>query len=160
MRTAATSPTRTGVPSRLETTTARTSSRLRMAPSARTTSDSSPSDRRPAPSLRLFASSACCSAPSVTPRAASAALSGTTSKLRTSPPRAFTSATPGRVRSAGRITQSSRPRRSSRVRSPPSMVNMNISPSGVVIGARPPSAPGGRSRRMPLRRSVTWLRAQ
>ncbi len=95
----------------------------------------------------------------VTPRAASAALFATTSKVRTSPPRELTSATPGRVRSAGRTTQSSSARRSASGRSP-STVNMNISPSGVVIGARPPVLPDGRSRAMPERRSATWLRAQ
>jgi hypothetical protein len=40
------------------------------------------------------------------------------------------------------------------------MVNMNISPSGVVIGARPPETPAGRSFMIEARRSFTWLRAQ
>ena len=40
------------------------------------------------------------------------------------------------------------------------MVNMNISPSGVVIGARPPDAVAGRSFAMLFRRSDTCWRAQ
>jgi hypothetical protein len=36
-----------------------------------------------------------------------------------------------------------------------SMVNMNISPSGVVIGAMPPVGAGGQVALMPARRSVT-----
>lgn len=79
--------------------------------------------------------------------------------VRTSPPRLFTSATPGTVRSCGRIVQSSRVRFSCSEIGP-SMVNMNISPSGVVIGARPPLAPGGRLPITPARRSPTCWRAQ
>ena len=94
------------------------------------------------------------------PRPCSAALSGTISKARTTPPSEFTSATPGSVRSAGRITQSSRLRRSAAVRSPPSMVNMNISPSGVVMGASPPLTVAGRSLITLFKRSVTCCRAQ
>jgi hypothetical protein len=40
------------------------------------------------------------------------------------------------------------------------MVNMNISPSGVVIGAMPPLAPGGRLPMAAARRSPTCWRAQ
>jgi hypothetical protein len=58
--------------------------------------------------LRLLASSARCSVVQRDAARGQARRSGTTSKLRTSPPSAFTSATPGSVRSAGRITQSSR----------------------------------------------------
>ena len=83
MRTSATSPTRTGIALRSATTIARTSSSVRMLPSARTSSDSSPSDRRPAPSLRLLAMSARSRSASWMPRAASAVPSGTTSKART-----------------------------------------------------------------------------
>ena len=42
----------------------------------------------------------------------------------------------------------------------PSTVNMNISPSGVVMGASPPDRPGGRSPMTPDRRSLTCWRAQ
>ena len=83
-----------------------------------------------------------------------------TSKARTTPPSEFTSATPGTVRSAGRMTQSSRLRRSARDNPSPSMVNMNISPKGVVIGAIPPVMPAGRLAVNPPRRSLTCWRAQ
>ena len=86
--------------------------------------------------------------------------SGKTSKLRTLPPKAFTSATPTTERRAGRITQSSTLRRSSSDRPSPSTVNMNISPSGVVMGAMPPLMPPGRSPAMPDKRSATCWRAQ
>jgi hypothetical protein len=69
--------------------------------------------------------------------------SGTISKVRTSPPRLLTSATPGigaQLRADHPVEQGAL---SASGRSP-SMVNMNISPSGVVIGAMPPLAPGGR----------------
>ena len=79
----------------------------------------------------------------VMPRAAIAAGEGTTSKVRTNPPSTLTSATPGSPRKAGRMVQSISPRCSVGVRSPPAMVNMSISPSGVTIGASPPAAPGG-----------------
>ena len=58
---------------------ARMSSWVRMRPSARTSSASSPSRTRPAPSLRLFWESASASIPVVMPRAAMAAGSGATS---------------------------------------------------------------------------------
>ena len=86
--------------------------------------------------------------------------SSTISKLCTFPPSAFTSATPGTERSAGRITQSSRLRRSSNVMFGASTVNMNISPKGVVTGAMPPEMPGGRSALMLASRSDTCWRAQ
>ena len=94
------------------------------------------------------------------PTAASFTGSGITSKLRTVPPSALTSATPGTERNAGRTTQSSKLRFSSSDMSFASMVNMNISPSGVVIGAMPPLIPFGRSAMMPLSRSPTCWRAQ
>ena len=75
------------------------------------------------------------------------------------PPRLFTSATPGSVRRAGRTTQSST-RRFSSSDCGPSSVNMYISPSGVVIGASPPLAFGGRSFITPASRSPTCWRAQ
>ena len=79
----------------------------------------------------------------VMPRAAIAKGEGTTSKVRTKPPRTLTSATPGNPRRAGRMVQSISPRCSVGVRPPPTMVNMSISPSGVTIGARPPTVPAG-----------------
>ena len=160
MRTVATSATRTTPPSRLAITMARKSSKVLTLPSERTNSVSSPEDKRPAPSLRLFISSAFCSMSRVTPRAFIATLSGITSKLRTKPPKELTSATPGKVRSAGRIVQSSSVLRSMVDRSPPSIVNMNISPSGVVMGAKPPDTPAGNSFCTLLSRSATCCRAQ
>ncbi len=65
------------------------------------------------------------------PRAAMAAADGTTSNVRTKPPSTLTSATPGRPRSAGRITQSTRLRISCALRVSESMVNIRISPSAV-----------------------------
>jgi hypothetical protein len=82
-----------------------------------------------------------------------------TSKARTWPPRALRSATPAMLRSRGRIWVSSRVRLSVKD-SGPSMVNMNISPKGVVMGARPPVSPGGKSAITPARRSLTCWRAQ
>ena len=157
--TAATSPTRTGKPPRMPSEIARTSSRVRMLPSVRTKSASSFSERRPAPSLRLFTSSACCNSASDKDRAASAAISGMTSKLFTMPPSAFTSATPLMLRKAGRIVQSSSVRFSVREIFP-SIVNIKTSPSGVVIGARPPSTLLGRLASTPDKRSLTCWRAQ
>ena len=87
-------------------------------------------------------------------------MSGTTSKVRTSPPSALTSATPGTVRSAGRITQSSRLRRSARDSPSPSTVNISISPSGVVMGAIPPVTLAGSRSQTPFSRSATCWRAQ
>ena len=89
------------------------------------------------------------------PTAASFTGSGTISNVRTLPPSALTSATPGTERRAGRITQSSKLRRSSSDISLDSTVNMNISPSGVVIGAMPPLMPLGRSALMLDSRSAT-----
>jgi hypothetical protein len=131
-----------------------------MFPSLRTSSTSPPSPSRPAPSLRLLASMALLSCAVDTPSAASLTGSGTTSKLWTLPPKAFTSATPGTARSAGRMTQSSRVRRSSSVMPSASIVNMYISPNGVVTGAMPPLMPEGRSPAMFARRSDTCWRAQ
>ena len=93
------------------------------------------------------------------PALASAIGSGRTSKVRTKPPSALTSATPGTVRSAGRIVQSSRVRFSSRLKGP-SIVNMKMSDNGVEIGAMPPDTAGGRSPITPDRRSATCWRAQ
>ena len=154
------SPKRTGTPSFALMTMARRSSKFLMLPSARTSSTSSPSPKRPAPSLRLLASIMSLKPRSVTPVAANFTASGITSKLRTTPPSALTSATPGTVRSAGRITQSRRLRLSAKLRFPPSTVNINISPNGVVIGAIPPLIPLGRSPMMPPRRSATCCLAQ
>ena len=130
-----------------------------MLPSVRTNSASSFSEMRPAPSLRLFTSSACCNSASEIDLPASAAISGITSKLFTMPPSALTSATPLILRSTGRIVQSSRVRFSVREISP-SMVNIKTSPSGVVIGARPPSIVLGRLASTPDSRSLTCWRAQ
>ena len=145
MPTLATSRMRRTLPSSDLRTTCSRSPGVRIAPSARTTSAFSPSESRPAPSLRLLAAIASLMSAMPRPAAASAALSGTTSNVRTRPPSALTSATPGIVRSAGRIVQSSRLRRSSRLRLPPSIVNMNTSDSGVEIGARPPETFDGSS---------------
>ena len=127
-----------GMPFLLSTTKVLTSAKVLMRPSARTISASSPSLMRPAPSLRLLFCKVAINFSMLMPRADSLVLSGMTSKLLTKPPSELTSATPGTVRSAGRITQSSKSRRSMRLRSPPSIVNMNISPRGVVMGAMPP----------------------
>ena len=135
---------RIGLPAEALITVLRTSSKVLKRPSARTISDSSPSFSRPAPSLRLLRSKACCKSSKVIPRADMRARSGVISKLRTKPPREFTSATPATLRSCGRITQSSKLRRSSSDKLPPSIVNINISPSGVVIGAMPPLMSFGR----------------
>ena len=89
------------------------------------------------------------------PRAAKRVLSGITSKLLTKPPKELTSATPGTVLKAGRITQSNKSLRSIKVKSPPSIVNINISPKGVVIGAIPPSTPVGKLAHIPFKRSAT-----
>ena len=148
-----------GVPFSTLTTIWRTSSSVFIRPSDRTSSASSPSLMRPAPSLRLLAANASPNNRGLTPRAAIRCGSGITSKLRTYPPSEFTSATPGTVRNAGRITQSSIVRRSVRLISP-STVNMNISPSGVVIGAMPPSMSVGRLPHAALSRSATCWRAQ
>ncbi len=131
-----------------------------IAPSALTTSVFSPSFSLPAPSFLLFAAMA--SARSVMPRPAAVilALSGRTSKTRTSPPSELTSATPGMVRSAGRIVQSSRVRFSSRDSLSPSTVNMKTSDSGVETGASPPETLAGSSPRTLARRSDTCWRAQ
>ena len=155
MRTVATSPTRTTPPSRDMTTIERRSSSEVTLPSVRTRRASPPSETRPAPSFLLFASNAFFSVSAVMPCAPIAVEFGTTSKLRTSPPSALTSATPGSVRNAGRIVQSSKLRRSIRERPPPSIVNMNISPSGVVMGASPPDTLDGNSFVMLLKRSAT-----
>ena len=58
------------------------------------------------------------------------------------------------LRNCGRITVSSRVRFSVSVAAP-SMVNMNISPKGVVMGAKPPARPGGNWSITPARRSLT-----
>ncbi len=96
----------------------------------------------------------------VTPRAAIAAGDGETSKVRTKPPIALTSATPGKPRKAGRMVKSRKLRCSVGVRLPPTMVNISISPSGVTIGARPPDTPEGRRSCTCARRSFTCARAQ
>ena len=145
----------TGTASFTVTTMARKSSRLVTLPSERTSNTSSPSPSRPAPSLRLLARTASLSCAIATPAAAIRMGSGTTSKARTTPPRELTSATPGTVRSAGRIAQSRMLRRSASDSPSPSTVNMNISPKGVVIGAMPPLMPGGKSSVIPPRRSPT-----
>ena len=132
----------------------RISDRDLMRPSARTIRVSSPSFIRPAPSLRLFCCKASISWSMPIFLAAMRVLFGEISKLLTKPPSALTSATPGTVRSAGRITQSSRLRRSIKVKSPPSIENMNISPRGVVIGAIPPSTPSGKSSQIVFKRSA------
>ena len=133
---------------------ARTSSKVRMLPSVRTKSASSFSEIRPAPSLRLFISSACCNSASDMERPARAAMSGITSKLFTMPPSAFTSATPLMLRNTGRIVQSSSVRFSVREISP-SIVNIKTSPSGVVIGASPPTTLLGMLDSTPDKRSLT-----
>ena len=137
-----------------------TSSSVLKRPSARTMSDSSPSFKRPAPSLRLLRSSDCCKSSKLIPRAVMRARSGTISKLRTRPPSEFTSATPATLLSCGRITQSNKLRRCSSDKSPPSMVNINISPSGVVIGAMPPVISCGKLPQTLFNRSETCWRAQ
>ena len=78
-RTSATSETRTTPVGWEATTMARMSSWVWMRPSARTSSASSPSRTRPAPSFRLFCDSASASIAEVMPRAAIAAGSGATS---------------------------------------------------------------------------------
>ena len=65
-----TSATRIGTPPCWSTTISRTSSSVRMRPSERTSSVSSPSIMRPAPSLRLFVASAAPSISGSMPRAA------------------------------------------------------------------------------------------
>ena len=87
-------------------------------------------------------------------------LSGITSKLLTIPPKELTSATPETVRSAGRITQSNKSRRSIKLKSPPSTVNINISPKGVVIGAMPPCTPAGKFPHIVFKRSAICCLAQ
>ena len=146
MRTWATSPRRTGAVPLAPARRIRRdkSSKVWIAPSARTISVSSPASRRPAPSLRLLRPIAVMTSEKLRPAAESRARSGTTAKLLASPPSTLTSATPGSVRRAGRSVQSSRARRSLNVRPPPSMVNMNTSDSGVEIGASPPLTPSGR----------------
>jgi len=121
--TVATSPTRTIPFVRLATTTASRSATERIAPAARTISASSPFASRPAPSLRFPLSIAALRSATLRPACASFVGSGRTSKVRTVPPSALTSATPGTVRSAGRMVQSSSVRFSSRL-SGPSIVNM------------------------------------
>ena len=95
-----------------------------------------------------------------TPADSIAASLGTTSYVATCPPSAFTSATPGMVRSAGRMVQSSSVRRSASERLPPSMVNMKISDSGVAMGASPPETVSGSWPITPDSRSPTCWRAQ
>jgi hypothetical protein len=57
------------------------------------------------------------------------------------------------------MTHSSSERRSLKLCGP-STVNMNISPSGVVIGAMPPSMPSGSESATAASRSPTCWRAQ
>ena len=81
----------------------------RMRPSERTSSASSPSRTRPAPSLRLLevtAFSSCCGRDAA--RRHRRRRTAATSNVRTKPPSTLTSATPGRPRSAGRMVQSTR----------------------------------------------------
>ena len=137
-----------------------TSSNVLIRPSALTIKASSPSFIRPAPSLLLFLSSVVINFSILIPLADNLVLSGTTSKLLTKPPKELTSATPGTVRSAGRITQSSKSRRSIKLKSPPSTANINISPKGVVIGAMPPSTPFGKLPHIAFKRSATCCLAQ
>ena len=115
---------------------------------------------RPAPSLALFFMRLWRRSAKETPRAAIRDTLGMTSKVCTSPPSELTSATLGKVRNAGRIIQSSTRRFSARLKASPSSVNMTMSLSGVVIGARPPVTPWGNSGRMPASRSATCCRAQ
>jgi hypothetical protein len=73
------SRTRTGWRASPPTTMAPKSSRVLMAPSLRTSSTSSPSARRPAPSLRLLAVTAAPSCARLMPAALMRALSGSIS---------------------------------------------------------------------------------
>ena len=159
-RTSATSPTFTIDPPRTATMVSRTSSSVRMRPSERTISASSPLRMRPAPSLRLLARSTFSSISVVMARAAIADADGIASKVRTNPPSTLTSATPGRLRTAGRMVQSTRNLFSCGFNFSDSMVNITISASGVTIGARPPVASAGSWSRTCCRRSLTCARAQ
>ena len=140
--------------------TERKSSSVLIAPSTRTTNASSPAVSRPAPSLLLLEIKDWRISVMVTPMAAILEVLGITSKVRTSPPNELTSATPGMVRSSGRITQSRTRRFSANPKPSPSSVNMYTSLSGVVIGAKPPLTLAGKSRMTELNRSETCWRAQ
>ena len=143
------------MPCSLRTMVFWTSSMVLKPPSARTNNEPSPSFSLPAPPLRLLFSSTCCNVSIATPRAYIRALSGTISKLRTYPPKAFTSATPGTVRNCGRITQSSKLRFSCKLKVSLSTVNINISPNGVVKGAMPPAMSLGKLAHTAFKRSAT-----
>jgi hypothetical protein len=115
---------------------------------------------RPAPSLLLLSARASRRLAMLTPNAAMRSVLGSTSKVSTSPPRALTSATPAIVRSSGRMVQSSTRRLSAKEKFSPSTVNMYSSDSGVVMGAKPPLTPAGKSPITPFKRSDTCWRAQ
>ena len=160
MRTSATSAILTDMPCSVRTMVFCTSSMVLKPPSARTNNEPSPSFSRPAPPLRLFFSRTCCRLSIATPRAYIRALSGTISKLRTKPPKVFTSATPVTVRNCGRITQSSKLRFSCKLSVSLSTVNINISPRGVVKGAMPPEISAGKFPQTAFKRSAICCLAQ
>jgi hypothetical protein len=121
---------------------ARTSSSVRMAPSARTSRVSSPSLRRPAPSLRLLALERGLE------RGEGQAAGGQGRRIGHDLEAADFAAEAVHVGHAGHRAQrrTDRPVEQGALvfegQIGPSMVNMNISPSGVVIGARPPRGAG------------------
>jgi hypothetical protein len=161
MRTVATSPTRTASPLRWITAMARTSSRLRMRLRLRTSRDSSPLAEAAGAVVAVVGArgrpAACCRRH---PARCQRRHIGHHLKRCTTPPRLFTSATPGhgaqRRADHGPVEQGA-PLGEAEHR--PSMVNMNISPSGVVIGARPPGALRQVAHHAD-RRSLTCWRAQ